>query len=161
MTYSHNTTAFALSLTFDLASIRFKVRPFKLLRTPSPHDHLPRLPILRILSEQSRRFLLGAGQHNKGRLLVHRALCCSVRVALSFVSSRTTVTNDPPLSVPFAILCTVFSKNERLNAILIQHTGSLHRFFIFHNILFGNKQKQEKYICLKLHIEKSDCHPLS
>ena len=50
MTYSHNTTAFALSLTFDLASIRFKVRPFKLLRTPSPHDHLPRLPILRILS---------------------------------------------------------------------------------------------------------------
>ena len=44
MTYSHNTTAFALSLTFDLASIRFKVRPFKLLRTPSPHDHLPHLP---------------------------------------------------------------------------------------------------------------------
>ena len=65
MTYSHNTTAFALSLTFDLASIRFKVRPFKLLRTPSPHDHLPRLPILRILSEQSRRFLLGAEQHNR------------------------------------------------------------------------------------------------
>ena len=64
MTYSHNTTAFALSLTFDLASIRFKVRPFKLLRAPSPHDHLPRLPILRILSEQSRRFLLGAEQHN-------------------------------------------------------------------------------------------------
>ena len=31
--------------------------------------------------------------------------------------------------------------NERLNAILIQHTGSLHRFFIFHNILFVNKQK--------------------
>lgn len=61
----------------------------------------------------------------------------------------------------FAILCTVFSKNEHLNAILIQHTGSLHRFFIFHNILFINKQKQEKYICLKLHIEKSDCHPLS
>ena len=91
----------------------------------------------------------------------NRAFCCSVRVALSFVSSRTTVTNDPPLSVPFAILCTVFSKNERLNAILIQHTGSLHRFFIFHNILFVNKQKQEKYICLKLHIEKSDCHPLS
>ena len=91
----------------------------------------------------------------------NRAFCCSVRVALSFVSSRTTVTNDPPLSVPFAILCTVFSKNERLNAILMQHTGSLHRFFIFHNILFVNKQKQEKYICLKLHIEKSDCHPLS
>ena len=89
------------------------------------------------------------------------AFCCSVRVALSFVSSRTTVTNDPPLSVPLAILCTVFSKNERLNAILMQHTGSLHRFFIFHNILFVNKQKQEKYICLKLHIEKSDCHPLS
>ena len=66
-----------------------------------------------------------------------------------------------PLSVPFAILCTVFSKNVRLNAILIQHTGSLHRFFIFHNILFVNKQKQEKYICLKLHIEKSGCHPLS
>lgn len=38
------------------------------------------------------------------------AFCCSVRVALSFVSSRTTVTNDPPLSVPFAILCTVFFK---------------------------------------------------
>ena len=49
MTYSHNTTAFALSLTFDLASIRFKVRPFKLLRTPSPHDHLPRLPFFCIL----------------------------------------------------------------------------------------------------------------
>ena len=65
MTCSHKTTAFALSLTFDLASIRFKVRPFKLLRTPSPHDHLPRLPILRILSEQSRRFLLGAEQHNR------------------------------------------------------------------------------------------------
>ena len=48
MTYSHNTTAFALSLTFDLASIRFKVRPFKLLRTPSPHDHLPRLPFCRL-----------------------------------------------------------------------------------------------------------------
>ncbi len=64
-------------------------------------------------------------------------------------------------SSAFAILCAVFSKNERLNAILIQHTGSLHRFFIFHNILFVNKQKQEKYICLKLHIEKSDCHPLS
>ena len=46
--------------------------------------------------------------------------------------------------MPFAILCTVFSKNERLNAILIQHTGSLHRFFIFHNILFVNKQKQEQ-----------------
>ena len=55
----------------------------------------------------------------------------------------------------FAILCAVFSKNERLNAILIQYTGSLHRFFIFHNILFVNKQKQEKYICLKLHIEKA------
>ena len=41
----------------------------------------------------------------------------------------------------FAILCAVFSKNERLNAILIQHTGSLHRFFIFHDILFVNKQK--------------------
>ena len=40
-------------------------------------------------------------------------------------------------------------------------TGSLHRFFIFHNILFVDKQKQEKYICLKLHIEKSDCHPLN
>ena len=51
--------------------------------------------------------------------------------------------------------------NERLNAILIQHTGSLHRFSIFHNILFVNKQKQEKYICLKLHIKKSDCHPLN
>ena len=36
------------------------------------------------------------------------AFCCSVRVALSFVSSRTTVTNDPPLSVPFAMLCAVF-----------------------------------------------------
>ena len=65
--YIINTTAFALSLTFDLASIRFKVRPFKLLRAPSPHDHLPRLPILRILSEQSRRFLLGAEQHNSWR----------------------------------------------------------------------------------------------
>lgn len=51
--------------------------------------------------------------------------------------------------------------NERLNAILIQHTGSLHRFFMFHGILYVNKQKQEKYICLKLHIEKSGCHPLS
>ena len=90
-----------------------------------------------------------------------RAFCCSVRVALSFVSSRTMVTNDPPLSVPFVILCTVFSKNERLNAILIQSAESLHRFFIFHGILFVNKQKQEKYICLKLHIEKSGCHPLS
>lgn len=61
----------------------------------------------------------------------------------------------------FAILCAVFSKNERLNAILIQSAESLHRFFIFHGILFVNKQKQEKYICLKLHIEKSGCHPLS
>lgn len=51
--------------------------------------------------------------------------------------------------------------NERLNAILIQSAESLHRFFIFHGILFINKQKQEKYICLKLHIEKSGCHPLS
>ena len=51
--------------------------------------------------------------------------------------------------------------NERLNAILIQSAESLHRFFIFHGILFVNKQKQEKYICLKLHIEKSGCHPLS
>ena len=84
-----------------------------------------------------------------------------MRVALSFVSSRATVTNDPPLSVPFAILCTVFSKNERLNAILIQSAELLHRFFIFHVILFVNKQKQEKYICLKLHIEKNGCHPLS
>ena len=74
MTNSHNITAFVLSLTFDLASIRFKVRPFNLLRTPSPHDHLPRLPILRILSEQLRCFLLGAEQHNKERLLVHGAL---------------------------------------------------------------------------------------
>ena len=64
-------------------------------------------------------------------------------------------------SSAFAILCTVFSKNERLNAILIQSAESLHRFFIFHGILFVSKQKQEKYICLKLHIEKSDCHPLS
>ena len=70
MTYSHNITAFALSLTFDLASIRFKVRPFKLLRTPSPHDLLPRLPILRILSEQAGCFLLGAEQHNKRWLLI-------------------------------------------------------------------------------------------
>ena len=73
-----------------------------------------------------------------------------------------------PLSKPrasrpsaFAILCTVFSKNERLNTILIQSAESLHRFIMFHGILFVNKQKQEKYICLKLHIEKSDCHPLS
>lgn len=104
-----------------------------------------------------------AGRNFCIRFLIcpNRAFCCSVRVALSFVSSRTTVTNDPPLSVPFAILCTVFSKNERLNAILIQHTESLHRFFMFHGILFVNKQKQEKYICLKLHIEKSDCHPLN
>ena len=51
--------------------------------------------------------------------------------------------------------------NERLNAILIQNDELLHRFFIFHVILFVNKQKQEKYICLKLHIEKSGCHPLS
>ena len=50
------------------------IRTFKLLRTPSPHDHLPRLPILRILSEQLRCFLLGAEQHNKERLLVHGAL---------------------------------------------------------------------------------------
>ena len=84
-----------------------------------------------------------------------------MRVALSFVSSRTTVTNDPPLSVPFAMLCAVFLKNERLNAILIQSAELLHRFFIFHVILFVNKQKQEKYICLKLHIEKSGCHPLN
>lgn len=91
----------------------------------------------------------------------NRAFCCSVRVALSFVSSRTTVTNDPPLSMPLAMLCAVFLKNERLNAILIQSAESLHRFFIFHGILFVNKQKQEKYICLKLHIEKSGCHPLS
>ena len=84
-----------------------------------------------------------------------------MRVALSFVSSRTTVTNDLPLSVPFAILCTVFSKNERLNAILIQSAESLHRFIMFHGILFVNKQKQEKYICLKLHIEKSGFHPLN
>ena len=84
-----------------------------------------------------------------------------MRVALSFVSSRTTVTNDPPLSVPFAMLCAVFLKNERLNAILIQSAESLHRFFIFHGILFVNKWKQEKYICLKLHIEKSGCHHLS
>ncbi|RGY68670.1 hypothetical protein DXA25_10455 [Ruminococcus bromii] len=62
-----------------------------------------------------------------------------MRVALSFVSSRTTVTNDPPLSVPFAMLCVVFLKNERLNAILIQSAESLHRFFIFHGILFVNK----------------------
>ena len=40
----------------------------------SAHNELSRLPILRILSEQSRRFLLGAEQHNKGRLLVHGAL---------------------------------------------------------------------------------------
>ena len=84
-----------------------------------------------------------------------------MRVALTSVSSRTTVTNDPPLSVPLVILCTVFSKNERLNAILIQSAELLHRFFIFHVILFVNKQKQEKYICLKLHIEKNGCHPLS
>lgn len=51
--------------------------------------------------------------------------------------------------------------NERLNAILIQSAELLQRFFIFHVILFVNKQKQEKYICLKLHIEKSGCHPLS
>ena len=63
MTYSHNTTAFALSLTFDLASIRFKVRPFKLLRTPSPHDHLSHLPFFCILSEQSGCFLFGTEQH--------------------------------------------------------------------------------------------------
>ncbi len=58
------------------------------------------------------------------------------------------------------ISASVFSKNERLNAILIQGAESLHHFFIFHGILFVNKQKQEKYICLKLHIEKSGCHPL-
>ena len=69
------------------------------------------------------------------------AFCCSVRVALSFVSSRTTVTNDPPLSVPFVILCTVFSRNDRLNAILIQSAGSLHRFFIRRGILHINKLK--------------------
>ena len=49
--------------------------------------------------------------------------------------------NDPPLSVPFAIFCTVFSKNERLNAILIQSAGSLHRFFIRRGILHINKLK--------------------
>ena len=75
MTYSHNITAFALSLTFDLALIRFKVRPFKLLRTPSPHDHLPRLPFFCILSEQSRRFLLGAEQHNKRRVIAPLGVC--------------------------------------------------------------------------------------
>ena len=31
----------------------------------SAHNELSRLPILRILSEQSRRFLLGAEQHNR------------------------------------------------------------------------------------------------
>lgn len=37
-----------------------------------------------------------------------RAFCCSVRVALSPVSSRTTFSSNSPLSVPFVILCTVF-----------------------------------------------------
>lgn len=41
----------------------------------------------------------------------------------------------------FAILCAVFSKNERLNAILIQSAESLHRFIMFHGILFINKKK--------------------
>ena len=40
----------------------------------------------------------------------NRAFCCSVRVALSFVSSRTTVTNDPPLSVPFCYTLHCFFK---------------------------------------------------
>ena len=31
MTHSHNTTAFALSLTFDLASILIKLRPFRMV----------------------------------------------------------------------------------------------------------------------------------
>lgn len=62
-------------------------------------------------------------------------------------------------AVCYALRC--FLKNDRLNAILIQHTESLHRFFMFHGILYVNKQKQENYICLKLHIEKSDCHPLN
>ena len=70
-----------------------------------------------------------------------RAFCCSVRVALCSVSSRTTVSSNSPLSVPFVILCTVFSKNERLNAILIQSAGSLHRFFIRRGILHINKLK--------------------
>lgn len=43
------------------------------------------------------------------------AFCCSVRVALTSVSSRTTVTNDPPLSVPLVILCTVF---QRMSALM-------------------------------------------
>lgn len=38
------------------------------------------------------------------------AFCCSVRVALSFVSSRTTVTNDSPLSVPFCYTLHCFFK---------------------------------------------------
>ena len=37
-----------------------------------------------------------------------RTFCCSVRVALSSVSSRTTVSSNSPLSVPFATLCAVF-----------------------------------------------------
>ena len=44
----------------------------------------------------------------------NRAFCCSVRVALSFVSSHTTVTNDPPLSVPFAMFCAVFLRMSAL-----------------------------------------------
>ena len=40
----------------------------------SVNKKLLRLPILCILSEQSRRFLFGTEQHNKGRLLVHDVL---------------------------------------------------------------------------------------
>ena len=34
-----------------------------------------------------------------------RAFCCSVRVALCSVSSRTTVSSNSPLSVPFETVC--------------------------------------------------------
>lgn len=34
-----------------------------------------------------------------------RAFCCSVRVALSSVSSRTTISSNSPLSVPFETVC--------------------------------------------------------
>ena len=45
-----------------------------MLLLPFVSNELSHLPFFCILSEQSRRFLLGAEQHNKGRLLVHGIL---------------------------------------------------------------------------------------
>lgn len=53
-----------------------------------------------------------AGRNFCIRFLIcsNRAFCCSVKVALSFVSSRTAVTNDPPLSMPFCYTLHCFFK---------------------------------------------------